>query len=43
VRGALALLVLAGCPSGNPPDLWLGGDASNELVTYLIDHEPIPY
>lgn len=44
MRCALALLVLAGCPSsGNPDQLWLGGDANNELVTYLVDHEPTPY
>lgn len=45
VKRALALLLVAGCPgpSGNPPELWLGGDANNELITYLVDHEPTPY
>ena len=44
MKRALALIVLAGCPSsGNPPELWLSGDPTNELVTFLVDHEPKPY
>ena len=46
MKRALALLVLAGCPSsdpnGNPSTLWLAPD-QNETHVKLIDHEPPPY
>ena len=44
-KRALALLVLAGCPSdpnGNPSTLWLAPD-QNETHVKLIDHEPPPF
>jgi hypothetical protein len=44
MRYAALLAVLAGCPDdGNPKELWLAGDPTNELVTYLQDTEPAPY
>ncbi len=42
MKRALALLVLAGCPS-QPEVLWLTGDPSNELIVYLQETEPLPY
>ena len=42
MRAACALLVVAAC-GGNPGELWLAGDPSNELVVYLQDSEPRPY
>jgi len=36
------LLLLAGCPSSNPGQLWLAPDQAETRVK-LIDHEPPPF
>ena len=43
MKHVILLAMLAGCPSGNPDELWLAGDPNDELVVYLQDHEPTPY
>lgn len=44
MKKTFLLAFLAGCPDdGNPGQLWLAGDPSNELITFLQDTEPAPY
>jgi len=38
----LFLLLLAGCPSGNPETLWLAPNMS-ETAVKLVDSEPGPF
>jgi hypothetical protein len=42
IAPSLVVLVLAGCPSGNPRVLWLAPDQA-ETRAKLVDSQPNPY